>query len=161
MTSARPRLKALRAERGWTQQEVADQLDRLAWLRHHKHVGVNADMVAKWERGKKRPCPLYRELLCVLFETDAQALGFGGPAMGATSVRAQADGGSLVEMLGGAASLLDQLGAAGLILQPRMFEVWKDEVMRRRAVLKLMGLATTAGVVPAMGRELTGPGTVT
>src|SRR5215831_14926681 len=64
-------------------------------------------------------------------------------------------------VLGGAVSLAGQLGAAGLILQPRMFGVWKDEVMRRRAVLKLMGLATTAGVVPAMGWELTGPGTVT
>src|SRR5215472_5555603 len=162
MTTARPRLTALRAERGWTQQEVADQLDRLAWLRHHKHIGVNADMVSKWERGMKRPCPLYRELLCALFETDAQALGIGGPATaGTTNVGAQADGGSLIEMLGGAASLADQLGAAGLILQPRMFEMWKDEVMRRRAVLKLMGLATTAGVVPAMDRELARSGTVT
>src|SRR5712692_6650699 len=155
MTSTRPRLKALRQERGWTQQEVAEQLDRLAWLRRHKRVGVNADMVAKWERGEKRPSPLYRELLCLLFETDAQALGIGGPVPAETGVRAEADGSSLIEMLGGAASLLDQLGAAGLILQPRMFDVWKDEVMRRRAVLKLMGLATTSGVVPAMDRELT------
>jgi tetratricopeptide (TPR) repeat protein len=56
-------------------------------------------------------------------------------------------------MLGGTASLVDQLGAAGSILQPRMFDVWKDELMQRRALLKLMGLATAAGVVPAVDRE--------
>ncbi len=33
MTSTRPRLKELREERGWTQQDVADQVARLAWLR--------------------------------------------------------------------------------------------------------------------------------
>lgn len=30
MTGTRPRLKALREERGWTQQDVADQVSRLA-----------------------------------------------------------------------------------------------------------------------------------
>ncbi len=133
MTGTRPRLKALREERGWTQQDVADQVSRLAWLRRHEHVGINADMVAKWERGEKRPSPLYRELLCLLFATDAQSLGIGGPAKAETGVHAEADDSSLIEMLGGAASLLDQLGAAGLILQPRMFDVWKDELMQRRS----------------------------
>ena len=47
------RLRELREEHGWTQQEVADQLARLAWLRYQERVGVNADMVAKWERGEK------------------------------------------------------------------------------------------------------------
>src|SRR5215475_2785456 len=160
-TRPRPRLRALRAERGWTQQEVAEQVSRLAWLRRHEHVGINADMVSKWERGAKRVSPRYRELLCLLFETDAHGLGLGGPAPAGVSARGEVDGGPLIEMLGGAASLLDQLGAAGLILQPRMFDVWKDEVMRRRAVLKLMSLATTAGVLPAMDREQARSGTVT
>src|SRR5215475_6196202 len=159
-TRPRPRLRALRAERGWTQQEVAEQVSRLAWLRRHEHVGINADMVSKWERGAKRVSPRYRELLCLLFETDAHGLGLGGPAPAGASARGEVGGNSLIEMLGGAASLVDQLGAAGLILQPRMFDVRKDEVMRRRAVLKLMGLAT-AGVVPAMDRELTRSGKVT
>jgi len=161
MTSTRPRLRALREERGWTQQDVADQVSRLAWLRRHERVGINADMVAKWERGEKRPSPRYRELLGFLFETDAHGLGLGGPAPIEAAPHSDADGNSLIEMLGGAASLLDQLGAAGSILQPRMFDVWKDEVMQRRALLKLMGLATTAGVVPALDRESPGRGKVT
>jgi transcriptional regulator with XRE-family HTH domain/tetratricopeptide (TPR) repeat protein len=145
MTSARPRLRQLREERGWTQQDVADQLSRLAWLRRHERVGVNADMVAKWERGEKRPSPRYRDLLCLLFGVDAQALGIGPAIQPAPGARPGPDDSSLIATLGGAASLLDQLGAAGAILQPRMFEVWKDELMHRRALLKLMGLATATG----------------
>jgi tetratricopeptide (TPR) repeat protein len=60
----------------------------------------------------------------------------------------------LIATLGGAASLLDQLGAAGAILQPRMFGVWKDELMHRRAVLKLISLATTASFASTSGADL-------
>jgi transcriptional regulator with XRE-family HTH domain len=125
MTGTRPQLRALREERGWTQQEVADQISRLAWLRRRERVGVNADMVAKWERGEKRPSPRYRDLLCLLFAADAQTLGIGVAAQLA-GTRSEPDDGSLIATLGGAASLLDQMGAAGAILQPRMFGVWKD-----------------------------------
>ena len=135
----------LREERGWTQQDVADQVARLAWLRHRERAGVNADMVAKWERGEKRPSPRYRDLLCLLFGADAQTLGIGGAGQPAIGARPEADDGSLIAALGGAASLLDQMGAAGAILQPRMFGVWKDELMQRRAMLKLIGPAATAG----------------
>lgn len=154
MTDTPPRLRALREEQGWTQQEVADQVSRMAWLRRNEHVGVNADMVSKWERGKKRPTPLYREMLGLVFRTDAHGLGLGGPAGIDVGARGEADGNSLIETLGGSASLLDQLGVAGSILQPRMFDVWKDELVQRRAMLKLMGLATAASMTPAMEREL-------
>src|SRR6266568_1888717 len=161
MTSTQPQLRALREERGWTQQDVVDQVSRRAWLRRHERVGINADMVSKWERGEKRPSPRYRELLGLVFETDAHSLGLGGSAPIEAGTHSEVDGNSLIEMLGGAASLLDQLGAAGSILQPRMFDVWKDELMQRRALLKLMGLATSAGVVPALDRESTRSGKVT
>jgi transcriptional regulator with XRE-family HTH domain len=158
MTTTRPRLRALREERGWTQQEVADQISRLAWLRRREHVGVNPDMVAKWERGEKRPSPRYRDLLCLLFGVDAQGLGVGGAAQPAAGTRSEPDDGSLIATLGGAASLLDQLGAAGAILQPRMFDVWKDELMHRRALLKLMGLATATGFASTFEADLSRSG---
>src|ERR1039457_2096511 len=148
MTTTRPRLRALPEERGWTQQEVADQISRLAWLRRREQVGVNADMVAKWERGEKRPSPRYRDLLCLLFGTDAQALGIGGAAQPATGTRAEPDDGSL----------LATLGAAGAILQPRMFDVWKDELMHRRALLKLMGLATATGFASTFEADISQSG---
>jgi transcriptional regulator with XRE-family HTH domain len=156
-----PQLRALRQERGWTQQELADQVQRMAWLRRNEQVGVNADMVSKWERGKKLPIRLYREMLGLVFGTDAQGLGFGGPAAPGVGGRGEIDGNSLIETLGGAASLFDQLGIAGSILQPRMPEVWKDELVQRRAMLKLMALATAASMAPVRDRELSRLGKVT
>ena len=67
----RPRLRELRAELGWTQQQLADKLAQLAWTRGQGHVAVNADMVAKWERGAKGISPRYRALLCQLFGMTA------------------------------------------------------------------------------------------
>ncbi|HEU0089070.1 MAG TPA: helix-turn-helix transcriptional regulator [Pseudonocardiaceae bacterium] len=119
---------------------------RLAWLRRGERVGVNADMVAKWERGEKCPSPRYRELLCLLYGATPEYLGI---ARVTTSSRASSSAAavsltevdqSLVDALGGAAAILEQLGRAGGILQPRMFEGWKDDLMRRRAALKLMGI---------------------
>src|SRR5260370_29738459 len=134
MTSTRPKLRAVREELGWTEQDVADQVPRMAWLRWHEHVGVNPDMVSKWERGEKRPGPHYRELLGLVFEADAHSLGLGGPAAAQAGAHSEADRNSLIEMLGGAASLLDQLGTARAVLQPRVFHVWKGELMHRRSL---------------------------
>jgi transcriptional regulator with XRE-family HTH domain len=68
------RLRALREQHGWTQQETAEQLAKLAFLRIKKQVGVNADMIAKWERGVKVPSRQYRELLALLFGVPASEL---------------------------------------------------------------------------------------
>lgn len=61
-TTGRPRLRQLRDELGWTQQ-LADKLAYLAWTHSQTHAAVNADMVAKWERGVKGISPRYRTLL--------------------------------------------------------------------------------------------------
>ena len=37
------------------QQEVAERLEQLAWLEEKRRVGVNADMISKWERGENTP----------------------------------------------------------------------------------------------------------
>ena len=49
----RPRLRELRTDLGWTQQQLADRIAHLAWMERRERVGINADMVAKWERGAK------------------------------------------------------------------------------------------------------------
>src|SRR5436190_23423692 len=68
-------LREARRDRGWTQEEAADQLARLAWVRCGERVGVNADMIAKWERGEKNPSTRYRELLCLLYGATPEYLG--------------------------------------------------------------------------------------
>jgi tetratricopeptide (TPR) repeat protein len=74
-----PKLRQHRALLSLTLEEVAAELDRLAWAHYGVHVGVNADMVGKWERGEKRPSKLYRQLLCLLYQCSAEELGLWEP----------------------------------------------------------------------------------
>ena len=140
--TGRPRLRELRIEVGWTQQQLADKLAHLAWTHGQGHAAVNADMVAKWERGVKGISPRYRALLCQLFGVTAEQLGFT-PTPSDTTSRPAHDAESLVSMLDGAASLLDQLGAAGTALAPQMLSAWKDTATTRRTMLGLLDPAAT------------------
>jgi tetratricopeptide (TPR) repeat protein len=99
-------------------------------------------MVAKWERGVKGVSPRYRALLCQLFGVTVDQLGFG-PIVSVTPTRPVRDAESLVSMLDDAASLLDQLGAAGTALAPQMLATWKDTVTSRRTMLGLLDPAAT------------------
>ncbi|HEY6423537.1 MAG TPA: helix-turn-helix transcriptional regulator [Pseudonocardiaceae bacterium] len=144
-TTGRPRLRELRTELGWTQQQLADKLNYFAWTHDQARAAVNADMVAKWERGVKGVSPRYKALLCQLFGVTAEQLGFGSASLAAPS-RPVRDAESLVSMLDDAASLLDQLGAAGTALAPQMLSAWKDTVTSRRAML---GLLDPAAADPA------------
>jgi transcriptional regulator with XRE-family HTH domain len=150
-------LRQARLDRGWTQEEAAEQLARLAWLRFRERVGVNADMIAKWERGEKSPSPRYRELLCLLYGATPECLGIAGilkgkgsPSQGTVSPVTER---GLVDALGGAAAILDQLGSAGGILQPRMFDAWKDDLIHRRVVLKLMGIMPAVTALPSVAES--------
>jgi transcriptional regulator with XRE-family HTH domain len=140
--TGRPRLRELRTELGWTQQQLADKLNYFAWTHGQGHTAVNADMVAKWERGVKGISPRYKALLCQLFGVTAEQLGFA-PAPSTAPSRPVRDAESLVSMLDGAASLLDQLGAAGTALAPQMLSAWKDTMTNRRTMLALLDPAAT------------------
>src|SRR5689334_2017740 len=118
--TGRPRLRALRLERGWTQQDVADRLIRLGWMRKpRKNVGCTADMVAKWEAGRKGISPLYRELLAKLYGVTISQLGIDADSD--AEAGSPSTDRSLVSFLDTAAGLLDQLGTAGAVLQPQLF----------------------------------------
>ncbi len=144
LDAERPRLRELRIELGWTQQEMADRIGHLAWMERREHVGVNADMVAKWERGVKGISPRYRELLCRLFGVTPDQLGLKNtPPTTAGRGRSLSDDQSLVAMLDNAAGLLDQLGAAGTALAPHMLHAWKDAVTTRRTMLGLLDPSAT------------------
>src|SRR6266516_3762129 len=69
-------LQQHRARLDLSQEEVAEELAGLAWVHYKINVGVNADMVGKWERGEKRPSKIYRDLLCRLYKATPEKLGF-------------------------------------------------------------------------------------
>ncbi|MGQ0719313.1 MAG: helix-turn-helix domain-containing protein [Pseudonocardiales bacterium] len=140
----RPRLREYRLQLGWTQQDMADRIAHLAWMQRREHAGVNADMVAKWERGAKGISPRYRELLCHLFRVTPDQLGLTNATTKADARRLPlADDESLVAMLDNAAHLLDQLGAAGTALAPHLLHAWKDAATTRSAMLGLLDPAAT------------------
>jgi transcriptional regulator with XRE-family HTH domain len=142
--SQRPLLRGYRLKLGWTQQEMAERLVHLAWMRRREQVAVNADMIAKWERGVKGISPRYRELLCHLFGVTADQLGLKNTPVAATA-REMSPGGdeSLISMVDNAARLLDQLGAAGTALAPHMLHAWKDTVTTRHTMLGLLDPAAS------------------
>lgn len=145
--SKRPRLHVYPLQLGWTQQELADRLTHLAWMKHRVHVAVNADMIATWERGVTGVSTRYRELLCDLFGVIADQLGLKN-TLPSAAVRAVSPGRdeSLVGMLDNAAQLLDQLGTA---LAPHMLHAWKNAVTTRRTMLGLLDPAALMTPVAA------------
>jgi transcriptional regulator with XRE-family HTH domain len=65
----------LREARGWSQQDLADNLNKLAQQRG-VNIEVSTNTVSRWERGViKRPHPLVRQLLAELFGVPVEALG--------------------------------------------------------------------------------------
>jgi transcriptional regulator with XRE-family HTH domain len=74
------RLREFRQRRDLTLEALAEALARLADEALGEKVGVNAEMIGKWERGAKRPSPLYRKLLVMLYGVSEEQLGFRSPA---------------------------------------------------------------------------------
>ncbi len=60
-----PTVRQLRQARGWTQQDVAEQL------------GVDRDMVSRWERGERVPRARMRQRLEELFGVGVGEIAFG------------------------------------------------------------------------------------
>jgi len=145
------RLRELRLERGWTQQDVAERLVRLAWSRDRKsRTAANADMVAKWERGAKGVSPRYRRLLAALFRVTVDQLGLPGTNR-ASSPADQ----SLVAMLDSAAELLNDLGGAGRAVRPQVLAALTDEVLTRRSALAMLDATTPVVATPPSETTLT------
>jgi transcriptional regulator with XRE-family HTH domain len=69
------RLRYQRKLRGWTLDDVAEQLHRQTETIPGAELGVDAHMVGRWERGVRRPSPRYVAQLCRLFELSADQLG--------------------------------------------------------------------------------------
>lgn len=69
------RLKRARELRGWSQEELARRVSCLADSTGHQGVALDVSTISRWERGRNAPSPFYRQLLCTLFELNAEELG--------------------------------------------------------------------------------------
>lgn len=76
----------LRDWRGLTQQELAEELIKLAWEQHGKRISVDNVTISRWERGViDRPSPIYRRLLAEYFGVSLNELGFTRPSLRTTA----------------------------------------------------------------------------
>ncbi|HLI71487.1 MAG TPA: hypothetical protein VKV19_17160 [Ktedonobacteraceae bacterium] len=76
-------LRQQRELRGWSQSDVARQLNELSDPEEKqtgesgsRQGGATIDMIRTWERGIHTPSPFYRRRLCLLFNCSAVELGF-------------------------------------------------------------------------------------
>ncbi|MEU0559400.1 helix-turn-helix transcriptional regulator [Dactylosporangium sp. NPDC006015] len=79
-TSFGERLRLLREQHGLTQQEFVDKLAALAWTDLKERVGIDRQMVSKWERDVKAPDRRYRRLICTLYGVTEQHLAMSNTA---------------------------------------------------------------------------------
>lgn len=116
------RLRAERERRGWSQERLAREL--------HFHCGrmVSPSTISRWENGSEVPKPLYRELLCEIFDLDVYELGLVRPPAAETTTLEDAPG--------------EVIAAVRQVL-----EDWSDD-MRRRELLRLMGVGGAALALP-------------
>jgi tetratricopeptide (TPR) repeat protein len=68
-----------RKQRGWSQQDLVNELVALGNRTGERNLGLTFKQVSRWEQGWARPRPPYTKLLCMLFESSAQELGLHGP----------------------------------------------------------------------------------
>jgi len=141
-------LRRAREARHLTQTDIAERLAEIAWFRDRTRVGVAADMVSKWERGEKQPNRLYRELLCLLFDESPEALGLAAAPLGFPATIGVHDP---VPSAGVAwAEVLLALGEPSHLLHRNLIEQWEDDLMKRREMLKSMGLAAIASTLGSL-----------
>ena len=146
-------LRGLRESRGLTQQELAEAVGRLAWAQNERGVGVNADMISKWERGVKWPSRMYVRLLSDFFGLAVPEFCL---VLGSLGSLKTPDPPTAV-----LSSLSDPASIFGFGIDAMLSE----DSVRRRSMLRLMGvvplsivLTPTAGAAsasPASSPELT------
>jgi transcriptional regulator with XRE-family HTH domain len=69
------RLRWQRLQRGWSHQEVVEQIKRSIEQAGEGEAGLNADMVGRWETGGRKPDPRYKKHLVLVFDLPASELG--------------------------------------------------------------------------------------
>jgi hypothetical protein len=69
------RLTWERLQRGWSREELTEQIRRSMKQAGEPVPGLNADIIRRWESGDRKPEPRYKKHLVLVFGKTAQELG--------------------------------------------------------------------------------------
>jgi len=128
-------IRSQRERLGLTQQELADRVAEHAWIHDRRRVGVNPDMVSKWERGAKRPGRLYRRLLAEALGVPLESMREAAPNWSQTEQHSSVDSDWLAPPL----MLAENPEALDLLL-PQLLVMWRESELRRRELLGAVGV---------------------
>lgn len=64
-----------RLQRGWSREELVEQIKRSMTQIGERECGLNAEMIRRWETGERRPEPRYKKHLVLVFGVTASELG--------------------------------------------------------------------------------------
>jgi transcriptional regulator with XRE-family HTH domain len=69
------RLTWQRLQRGWSREELVEQIKQSMRRAAEAESGLNADVVRRWETGDRKPEPRYKKHLVLVFGKPASELG--------------------------------------------------------------------------------------
>jgi transcriptional regulator with XRE-family HTH domain len=81
------RLVYERERRGWSQDEAAQEANKIADRRGQPDLVFTGAQFGRWERGESRPRPPLRRVVCELYQASAEALGLLDQGDGAANRR--------------------------------------------------------------------------
>ena len=81
------RLLYERERRGWSQDDAAQQANKVADRLGRPDLVFTAAQFGRWERGECRPRPPLRRVVCELYDASAEALGLLDQGDGAANRR--------------------------------------------------------------------------
>jgi hypothetical protein len=64
-----------RLQRGWSREELVEQIKRSMRQADEPQPGLNSDIVRRWETGDRKPEPRYKKHLVLVFGKPARELG--------------------------------------------------------------------------------------
>lgn len=129
------RLREYRLRYELTEEQVAEQVIRLAEIHGISSVGINASTVSRHETGRQRPRPHYRRLYCLLYDTTEAELQLR-PALPREAADVQPDGPTASALLD---TTWDQAGTVEMATV-----LGRRKAVDRRAFLLLTGASLTA-----------------
>ncbi len=147
------RLRDYRKLRGWSQQDLVDELlDKGHEIGEH-NLGLTFKEVSRWEQGWTTPRSPYSKLLCLVFQASAWELGLYEPEGSPITER----GGSGPRAGSGTETEAQHLQSGSVLSSSPSSSQYDEKVERRRALQLVSGSLLASLMQPRLAGALERP----